>query len=158
MPETLLAFDFGTRRIGVAVGTYAECGRLATARALTTIDAAANDARFSAIGELVREWQPTRLVVGEPRHADGTAHDLTARSIRFADQLRGRFRLPVDAIDERLSSVAAEESLREDAVRAGRRPSRRIDTARIDAKLADGVLKLTLPKSDRAKARQITIS
>lgn len=140
MPETLLAFDFGTRRIGVAVGTYAERGRLATARALTTIEAAANDARFSAIGALVDEWQPTRLVVGEPRHADGTAHDMTARSQRFANQLRGRFRLPVDAIDERLSSVAAETTLREAAARGGRRGARRIVAAEIDAEAARVIL------------------
>lgn len=113
--ETLLAFDFGTRRIGVAIGTFAEGGRLTTARALTVIEAEANAARFAAIEALIREWQPTRLLVGEPRHADGTAHDMTARSERFANQLRGRFKLPVEAVDERLSSVEAERALVESA-------------------------------------------
>ena len=115
MPEagdTLLAFDFGLKRIGVAIGTRLN-GRLAAARPLTVIDAEANDARFAAIGALVAEWRPARLVVGRPLNEDGTPHEMTARCERFADQLRGRFRLPVEAVDERYSSLAAEEALRE---------------------------------------------
>lgn len=97
---TVLAFDFGTRRIGVALGEM----MLAHARPLTVIIASSNDARFAAIGRLIGEWQPKRLVVGLPVHPDGAAHEMTARSRRFARQLEGRFRLPVELVDERYSS------------------------------------------------------
>lgn len=107
MTETVLAFDFGTRRIGVAVGESA----LGRARPLTTITGAANDARFDAIGKLIAEWQPRRLVVGLPLSMDGREHEMTARCRRFAHQLEGRFRLPVALVDERLSSLDAEARL-----------------------------------------------
>ena len=82
------------------------------ARALTTIDAEANDARFAAVAALIAEWQPVCLVVGRPLNEDGTPHEMTARCERFATQLRGRFRLPVETVDERFSSTEAEASLR----------------------------------------------
>jgi putative Holliday junction resolvase len=107
--ETLLAFDFGLKRIGVALGTT----RLGQARALDCINTEANDTRFAAIGRLIGEWQPTRLLVGRPLNDDGTAHEMTARCERFAHQLRGRFQLPVEEIDERFSSVEAEAALRQ---------------------------------------------
>lgn len=116
MPEAsgaILAFDFGLKRIGVAIGTCLAPGQLAAARPLTTIGGEANDARFAAIAALVAEWQPQRLLVGRPLNDDGTPHAMTARCERFADQLRGRFRLPVEAVDERYSSVAADAGLRE---------------------------------------------
>lgn len=106
---TVLAFDFGTRRIGVAVGEM----MLGSARPLTTIAAEANDARFAAIGKLIEEWQPSRLVVGLPLSLDGESHEMTDRCRRFARQLEGRYRLPVQMVDERLTSTTAEESLRE---------------------------------------------
>jgi putative Holliday junction resolvase len=102
-----LAFDFGTRRIGVAIGEM----MLGQARPLTIISAQANDARFAAIAKLVAEWQPTRLVVGLPRTLEGEDHDMTDRCRRFARQLEGRYGLPVALIDERLSSTAADEQL-----------------------------------------------
>jgi putative Holliday junction resolvase len=105
---TVLAFDFGTRRIGVAIGEL----MLGQARPLTTIAAEANDARFAAIGKLIAEWQPARLVVGLPLALDGTGHEMTDRARRFARQLEGRFRLPVVLVDERLTSTAADETLR----------------------------------------------
>jgi putative Holliday junction resolvase len=108
--ETFLAFDFGTQRIGVAVGA----AMLRNARPLTTIAVAANAPRFEAIGKLIAEWQPARLVVGLPLHLDGSEHEMTARCRRFAQQLNGRFRLPVDLVDERMSSVVAEARLRAD--------------------------------------------
>ncbi len=116
MPEaagSVLAFDFGTKRIGVAIGTQLGESQSGPARALTTIDAEANDARFDAIAKLIAEWQPVRLLVGRPLSEDGTPHDMTARCERFANQLRGRFRLPVDAVDERFSSTEADATLRE---------------------------------------------
>jgi putative Holliday junction resolvase len=99
---TLLAFDYGTRRVGVAVGSTL----LGSARALRTI-AAEGDARFAAIAALVREWQPDALVVGVPLHPDGTAHENTVRARRFARQLHGRHGLPVHEVDERYTTVEA---------------------------------------------------
>ena len=86
---------------------------LGSARPLTTISAEANDARFAAIGKLVEEWRPAALVVGLPLSLDGEASDMTERCKRFARQLEGRYRLPVALLDERLTSVAAEEQLRQ---------------------------------------------
>ena len=132
MPEatgTVLAFDFGLKRIGVAIGTRLD-GRLGSARALTTIDGEANDTRFAAIAALIAEWQPLRLLVGRPLNEDGTPHDMTARCDRFAKQLSGRFRLPVDLVDERFSSVAAESGLREQGLSWQQRK------ARLDAEAA----------------------
>ena len=105
----VLAFDFGTRRIGVAVGEM----MLGSARPLTTISAEANDARFAAIGKLVDEWRPVQLVVGLPTHADGTPHDMTRLATKFAERLQRRFKLPVALADERLTSLDAEARLRE---------------------------------------------
>lgn len=105
----MLAFDFGTRRIGVAIGET----MLGTARPLTTIDAEANDARFAAIGKLIEEWRPSALLVGLPLSLDGEATEMTERCRRFARQLEGRYRLPVILADERLTSADAEERLRE---------------------------------------------
>ena len=107
MPErsarTVLAFDFGLKRIGVAVGEP----ELGTAHPLPPIAAPG----FDAIGRLVKEWQPAQLVIGLPVAANGE-HPLARRVERFARQLEGRFRLPVARVDERFSSVEAESLLR----------------------------------------------
>lgn len=106
---TLLAFDFGTRHIGVAVGDT----ETRMAHALGALGGGAGSAeRMAAIESLVREWRPSRLVVGLPLALDGTEQQMTARARRFARQLAARFGLPVDLADERLSSASAEESLR----------------------------------------------
>lgn len=105
---TVLAFDFGLKRIGVALGEVL----LGQARALTAIRAETNEARFTAVARLVQEWQPVQLVVGLPLSLDGSEHAMTARCRRFANQLVGRFGLPVALVDERLTSAAAEEELR----------------------------------------------
>jgi putative Holliday junction resolvase len=110
--ETILAFDFGLRRTGVAVGNTLT----ASARPLAVIEAESNERRFAAIDRLIREWRPQRLVVGRPSHPDGTAHEMTTRCERFARQLAGRFGLPVVTVDERWSSVEAR------AARAGPGP------------------------------------
>jgi putative Holliday junction resolvase len=104
---TVLGFDFGLARIGIATGEL----ETAQASALATVHDESNDARFKAIATLIAEWRPVALVVGLPTHLDGTAHELTARCRRFANQLHGRFGLPVFTADERLSSVAAEAGL-----------------------------------------------
>ena len=114
--DTVLAFDFGTRRIGVAVGDLAT--RLA--HPLITIEREREADRFAEIAALVDEWKPSRLVVGLPVHADGTPHETTARAQRFARQLAGRTGLPVDLADERHTTVAAGSSLAE-AGRTGAR-------------------------------------
>ena len=100
--DVVLGFDFGTRRVGVAVGN----GVTRQARPLAVI-ADEGDVRWRRIGELVAAWQPARLVVGVARHQDGTPHELTARCERFARQLEGRYRLPVARVDERYSSAVA---------------------------------------------------
>jgi putative Holliday junction resolvase len=110
---SVLAFDFGEKRIGVAVGTQLGNGLSGPGRALCAIDSEGNDARFAAIGALIAEWQPVCLLVGRPASEDGTPHRMTARCERFANQLRGRFRLPVEAVDERFSSCAADAGLRQ---------------------------------------------
>ena len=99
---SFLAFDYGTRRVGVAVGNTL----LGTARGLRTI-AAEGDARFAAIAKLVEEWQPDALVVGVPFHPDGAEHDNTRRARRFGRQLHGRFRTPVHEVDERWTTTEA---------------------------------------------------
>lgn len=106
---TVLAFDFGEKRIGVAVGERS----LGQAHPLTTIRSEANAERFTVIAALINEWKPALLVVGLPLTLDGTAHTMTARCTRFANQLRGRFGIDVDFAEERLTSVEAEERLRE---------------------------------------------
>nr|WP_314269681.1 Holliday junction resolvase RuvX [uncultured Kingella sp.] len=111
-----LAFDFGEARIGVAQG---ECS-IGIAHPLTTVTGGSNDEKFAKIAALVSEWQPEILVVGLPLHTDGTEHELTRLARKFGRRLSGRFRLPVYWADERLSSVYAEELLRENGVR-GRR-------------------------------------
>ena len=100
--EVVLGFDFGTRRVGVAVGN----GVTRQARPLAVI-ADEGEVRWRRIGELIGAWQPAQLVVGVARHPDGTPHELTARCERFARQLEGRYRLPVARVDERYSSAVA---------------------------------------------------
>lgn len=112
---TILAFDFGEKYIGVAVGD-SETG---LASPLTLIEGEANAARFGRIQALIAEWNPGSLVVGLPLAMDGSEHEQTRRARRFARQLEGRFRISVALADERLSSAAAEEALR-DMGRGGR--------------------------------------
>ena len=102
VPLSFLAFDFGTRRVGVATGNTLT----GTAQPLKTV-AAEGDARFEAIGRLITEWQPAALVVGVPFHPDGAAHDNTLRARRFARQLHGRFKLMVHEVDERYTTTEA---------------------------------------------------
>ena len=101
-PLSFLAFDYGTRRIGVAVGN----SMLKQAQPLATLSAQGG-ARLDAIGRLVDEWRPDALVVGVPTHPDGAPHDNTRRARAFARQLQGRFRLPVHEVDERYTTVEA---------------------------------------------------
>ena len=99
--ETILGFDFGLKRIGVAVGN----SLIRQAQPLTIISAATNDAKFAAIDALLKEWQPTRCIVGLPRHPDGAEHEMTVRCRRFANQLQGRYGVATALVDERYSSA-----------------------------------------------------
>ena len=121
---TILAFDFGIRRIGVAVGESA----LGLAHPLSEISGEETEPRFAAIARIIKEWQPQHLVVGLPLTADGAEHDLTRRAQRFARQLEGRFGLPVSLVDERYTSVEAEAGLRKCGSRKALR-EKRIDAA-----------------------------
>jgi putative Holliday junction resolvase len=118
--QTLLAFDFGLQRTGVAVGNTVSGG----ARPLMTIVAGENAKRFAAIEALIAEWRPERLLVGLPLAPDGAETDTSKRARRFGNQLHGRFGLPVEFADERYSSAVAE-----DALRPGRADKHKIDAA-----------------------------
>lgn len=115
---TLLGFDYGLRRIGVAVGQTIT----ASATPLTILPARDGRPDWEAIAGLVSEWRPAAMVVGVPYHADGTDNDISPRARRFARQLHGRFGCEVHTIDERLSSHAAREAF-------GRGPREAIDDA-----------------------------
>jgi putative Holliday junction resolvase len=101
MVELVFGFDFGIKRIGIAMGNTLT----GQAQPLAVIKDIDNAARFQKIGALIAEWGPARLVVGEPRHPDGAEHEMTLRCRRFANQLHGRFSLPVELVDERYSSA-----------------------------------------------------
>jgi putative Holliday junction resolvase len=105
---TALAFDYGTRRIGVAVGNSIT----GQGQALAPIGADQDDARFTQIAARIAEWAPDQLVVGLPCHPDGAEHAMTKRAQRFGNQLHGRFGLPVAWIDERYTSAVLENDPR----------------------------------------------
>lgn len=103
-PMTILAFDYGTRRIGVAVGNT----ETRVSQALKTITVTSTDGLFQEIDSLLKEWQPDQLVVGLPTHPDGAEHEMTQKARRFGNQLQGRFNLPMDWVDERYTSAVLE--------------------------------------------------
>ncbi|WP_172597576.1 Holliday junction resolvase RuvX [Sulfuriflexus mobilis] len=107
MPQTLLGFDYGRLRTGVAVGQTLT----GTASALTTLNARQNKPDWDGIDKLIREWQPDGLVVGVPVHMDGTEQEMTKTARKFGRQLKARYNLPVYEADERLSSAEAEHNL-----------------------------------------------
>lgn len=109
---TVLAFDFGEKRIGVAVGDLA----VRLAHPIATVRADTGRRRFDEIAALIREWQPVMLVVGLPTHADGIEHALTRLARRFARQLGGRFGIETVLVDERFTSDSASHALRESGV------------------------------------------
>ncbi len=120
--STLLAFDFGEARIGVAMGT----SELGIPHPLETISVEGNDRRFARIGELIEHWQPAALVVGLPVSPDGEEHEMTRLARKFANRLNGRFNLPVYLVDERFTSAAASSALDEAGVK-GRRQKPALD-------------------------------
>lgn len=98
--ETILGFDFGLKRIGVAVGNTL----IRQAQPLTIINEPTNDGKFAAIASLLEQWRPARCIVGLPLHPDGAEHEMTLRCRRFANQLHGRFGIQAELVDERYSS------------------------------------------------------
>lgn len=113
---TLLAFDYGRRRIGVAVGNTLT----GSAQPLLTLDATEAGPDWGQIAALLDEWRPARLVVGVPYNTGPTGDEMAVAAQRFARRLHGRFNLPVDTVDEHLSSAKAHEQLKDER-RAGRR-------------------------------------
>jgi putative holliday junction resolvase len=104
MTKTILAFDFGEKRIGVAVGnTFSK-----TAEPLKIIQEKNQDEKFKAIETLIQEWQPELLIVGLPTHPDGAEHEMTLKAKRFGNQLHGRFQKEVVWVDERYTSVSVQ--------------------------------------------------
>ena len=140
---TVLAFDFGTRKIGVALGNAIT----RVARPLTTIEREASAARFEAIASLIDEWRPDMLIVGRPLHADGSEHEMTARAERFARRLSGRFGLEVRCVDERFTTLAADAELAGAGVRGRERKAAR------DAVAAQLILQSWFDETERKDIR-----
>jgi len=105
---TVLAFDFGEQRIGVAYGEQV----LGQAKPLTSIDDESNTIRFNLITDLVKEWQPKLLVVGLPLNLAGEETPISMLARKFARRLNGRYNLPVFLVDERFTSAEASEQLK----------------------------------------------
>lgn len=137
---TVLAFDFGEKRIGVAVGET----QLGIAHPLHAIDEEANAPRFARIGALIEEWKPALLVVGLPLSLDGGEHQVTALARGFARRLEGRFGLPVKLVDERLTSVEAQRTAREAGLDA------RAARPHVDALAAQLILEAYFEQHDAA--------
>ncbi len=108
----ILGFDFGLKRIGVAIGNT----MMREATPLTIVDSRTKDARWKGIEALVKEWSPVAFVVGIPRHPDGTPHEMTERCERFTRQLDGRYHLPIFRVDERYSSAVVEQNGQNDPI------------------------------------------
>ena len=103
--QTVLAFDYGTKRIGVAIGNSV----IRQAQPLKTIQNKSLDETFQHIQKLVKEWEVTNFVVGLPMHPDGVEHEMTQRAKRFGNQLHGRLNLPVKWVDERYTSAVVDD-------------------------------------------------
>ena len=140
--ETILGFDFGEKRIGVAVGNTVT----SHAEALTTLHVESNAARLHAVEKLVAAWQPASFVVGRPEHADGRPHDIAHLAKKFGQRLAEKFRLPVAYVNETLSSHEAGTML------AARGIKGRAQKADIDAVAAQVILQSYLDERNRHAA------
>lgn len=141
MPDhTLLGFDLGTHRIGVAIGQEIT----GAARPLTTIHRKNKSADWQQIESLVHEWGVNAAVVGIPLDTDGNEQEMSRLSRKFSNQLRGRFNLTVHEVDERLTSVEAESIIRSNS--GNRRPSEERD---VDAVAATQILQSWLNNQNR---------
>jgi len=106
-PKTILAIDFGLRRIGIAIGQSIT----ASASPLGVVRNSEEGPDFDGLGMLIDEWLPSLIVVGLPTHADGTPSDMTAHVESFIEEL-GRYSLPIETIDERNTSTDAKAVLK----------------------------------------------
>ena len=138
--RTLLGFDYGLKRIGVAVGQELT----GTATALVTVRATDGKPDWDAITKLIEQWNPDELVVGLPLNMDGTFHELSYKAQRFGNQLHGRYNLRAHFMDERLSSLEAErqlKNLRQAPIKnAQKKKSRKIQKTDIDKIAAKVIL------------------
>jgi putative pre-16S rRNA nuclease len=132
--DTLLGLDFGRRRLGVAVGSSIT----GTANPLSTISVRDEGPDWPALERLIGEWRPSRLVLGLPYNLDGSEHALRPQVEDLARELQARFELPVELVDERLTSREAEARLREARSSGMRR--RRVDKEAVDAMAAALIL------------------
>ncbi len=142
-PRTVLGFDFGEKRIGVAIGQELT----GTARGITTLDSNNRQPDWEAISHLIKEWLPDLLVVGHPLHMDGSEQVITHLAYRFGNRLSGRYNLPVERVDERLTSYEAELELSEEGGKQSK--------AAVDQRAAEKILQSWLD-NNAAKNRQIT--
>lgn len=140
--QTILGFDFGEKRIGVAVGNTIT----SQAQALTTLHVESNAARLGAIEKLVAEWQPASFVVGQPEHADGQPHEVAHLAKKFGNRLKEKFCLPVAYVNETLSSNEASSLLATRGVRGV------AQKAEIDAVAAQVILQSYLDERMRNAA------
>jgi putative Holliday junction resolvase len=129
--RTLLGFDYGRRRIGVATGQESTH----TANALTTLNCPNQQPDWIEIGKLIDTWKPDALVIGVPYHMDGGEHEITQAARRFGRQLHGRFHLPVYEMDERLSSHEAESRLQEQRSSGRRKKGDKKDIDKLAAQI-----------------------
>ena len=138
--RTLLGFDYGLKRIGVAVGQELT----GTATALVTVRATDGKPDWEAITRLIEQWKPDELVIGLPLNMDGTFHDLSYKAQRFGNQLHGRYNLRAHFMDERLSSLEAERQLnnsRQASIKnAQKKKTRKIQKTYIDKIAAKVIL------------------
>ena len=114
---TLIGFDFGAKRIGLAVGETST----RIANPLGAIEAESNEKRIAEIDRIVAEWHPVAFVVGQPHHADGSEHAVAKLAEKFARRLAARYHVPVVMVDETLTSATAEAELRVMRTRAARK-------------------------------------
>jgi len=140
--RTILGFDFGTKRIGIAIGQEVT----ATANPLITISAVKHKPDWESISKIIKEWQPDLFVVGLPVHMDGSEQPMTQAAKRFSNQLNGRYQIPVALMDERLSSDEAESILKEQ--------SGFTDKAQIDMMSAQLILQSWMSLNEDKESKQ----
>lgn len=149
--RTLLGFDFGTKRIGIAIGQEVT----GTVNPLTTVHAKNHKPDWDAISKIINEWQPDLLVVGLPLHMDGTEQPMTQAARRFSNQLNGRYQIPTELMDERLSSNEAESILNERNEPSGSRSVFQ-DKAQIDMISAQLILQSWMSSHEDEKNKSDT--
>lgn len=115
--KNILCFDFGEKRIGVALGNSST----KIVHPLETINTEINKKRFQIIENLLKEWEPDFAVVGIPLNSDGTESKLTKLAKKFSNKIHHKFNLPVFGVDERYTSIEAKSILREDGIKINRK-------------------------------------